>query len=128
MPLKYFIILIIFSLTACRTENQENKEIVAPKVATEEAFDKNKWQLKEGKDYPYRAQMLNDVLYNDTIRTLNKNAIIALLGEPDYYRDDTTFLYYRISENRLFTWSLTTKTMVVKLAEAGGIDWIKLHE
>ncbi len=90
------------------------------------AFDKVKWGVKEGKDYPYRDQMVNDVVYNDTIRTLGKVEIMELLGEPD--RINNGHLYYMIRQSRLASWPLHTKTMVIKLSDTDKVDWIKIHE
>ena len=70
--------------------------------------------------------MLNDVLYNDTIRTLTKNKILALLGEPD--RTNNNHLYYLISRSGIGEFTLHTKTMVVKIKEDDSIEWIKVHE
>lgn len=89
-------------------------------------FDKTKWGLKEGQDYIYRNQMLDDIVYNDTIRLLNKDEIINLLGNPD--RTNEVYLYYLITQKRLGSWPLHTKTMVVKLSDDNSIDWIKIHE
>ena len=74
-------------------------------------------------------QMLNAVVYNDTIRTLNTRIkLLELLGEPDYYRDDRSFLHYRITESRIAFFTLHTKTIVIKLSEDNAIEWIKIHE
>ncbi len=91
-------------------------------------FDQEKWRTMAGEDYPYREQMLKDVVYNDTIRSLNRQEILDLLGEPSYYRADTNFLYYTISQKRLGKWPLRTKTMVVKFSERDSIEWIKIAE
>lgn len=50
---------LIFLLSACQIEQSSSSD--AP-------FDKEKWAQKKGKDYPFRNAMLEDVLYNDTIR------------------------------------------------------------
>ena len=72
--------------------------------------------------------MLNDIVYNDTVRSLNKDDILDLLGEPSYYRSNELFLHYEITTKRLFSWTLHSKTMVSKLSEDKTIDWIKIHE
>ena len=110
------VILFIICCIACNTAEEEI------------AFDQTKWLTKEGKDYPYRYQMLNDVVYNDTIRELNKVEILNLLGEPSYYRDDENYLHYMINQKRLFSWPLHTRVMIVKFKDEATIDWIKIHE
>lgn len=81
--------------------------------------------MKEGEDYPFRAQMVNDVLYNDTIRTLNQAEIIELLGKPD--RSENGHFYYNISRNRMGNMTLNSKTLVIKFLNEEKIGWIKLH-
>ena len=111
---------------ACKTDRDDNVEDQKTVQDSEIAFDKEKWKAKDGEDYPYRDKMLNKVVYNDTIRTLNKDQLLNLLGEPDYIREG--HLYYRIDETRLGNWTLKTKTMVVKLVDDRSIEWIKIHE
>ena len=116
MKSKFLIPLIIICSISCSSDKED---IV---------FDKTKWNTKEGKDYPYRSQMLNDIVYNDTIRELNKKEILNLLGEPSYERDDEDYLHYMINQKRLFSWPLHTRVMVVKFKDEETIDWIKIHE
>ncbi|MEN8126161.1 MAG: hypothetical protein ABFR32_13660 [Bacteroidota bacterium] len=58
-------------------------------------FNKTKWRAKKGTDYLYRDLMLKDIVYNDTVRTLNKGQILELLGDPNRINDN--YLYYTIS-------------------------------
>jgi hypothetical protein len=111
---------------SCTTEKKEKYDQVTPETAVKSTFNKEKWSVKEGEDYPYRAQMLEEIVYNDTIRTLHKNEILALLGEPD--RTNEGHLYYLIAQKRLGFWTLHSKTLVIKLSDDDTIDWIKIHE
>lgn len=88
-------------------------------------FDKSRWNVSEGLDYPFRDRMVNDVVYNDTIRDLSKNEILDLLGEPD--RINENYLYYLVDQKRIGNWPLHTKTMVIKLT-GDSIEWIKIHQ
>jgi len=128
MKTQILILLLLVCGSSCNSERHENKDQANSEIATDIPFDKSKWSEKEGKDYLYRDQMLNAVVYNDTIRTLSKVQFVELLGEPDYLRDDPLYLHYRISETRLSFWTMHTKTMVVKLTEEDTIEWIKIHE
>ena len=121
------IIILLFGY-ACKTEKAERQDQINQGPIKEMTFDKTKWNIKEGEDFPYRVQMLNDVLYNDTIRSLNKKEILDLLGEPSNYRNNEDFLYYKITENGIGSWTLKTKTMVIKFLDENTIDWIKIHE
>ncbi|MBT8188873.1 MAG: hypothetical protein KJO50_09530 [Bacteroidia bacterium] len=112
------IILLIMSAYACNSDRSE--------IPSQMEFVKEKWHLKEGKDYTYRYPMLNSLLYNDTIRSLDKDEILNLLGEPDYERE--RHFYYRVQETRLVSWRLHTRTLVIKLRDDDSIEWIKVHE
>jgi outer membrane protein assembly factor BamE (lipoprotein component of BamABCDE complex) len=124
----YINTLVLFFLLACSAEKEEKTELLDNEIIVEGSFDKSKWRVKEGKDYPFREQMLDAVVYNDTIRSLNKDEVLDLLGEPSYYRNNENFLYYTIAQKRIGLWPLYTKTMIVKLTEENNIDWIKVHK
>ena len=126
--MRVFTVLLFVCCIACHNDKQDYTEDKKTKPDSEMAFEKAKWRTKDGADYPYRDKMLNDIVYNDTIRALNKDEILDLLGEPSYYRNNKNFLYYTITEKRLGPWTLHTKTMVIKLSEDSTIDWIKIHE
>lgn len=121
-----FIIPLLLSVLACNSEKDEKPGLIDHETMSEITFDQTKWRIKEGLAYPYRNQLLNSIVYNDTVRSLNKDEILDLLGEPD--RKNNGYLYYLISQRRLGFWPLHTKTMVVKLSENNTIDWIKIHE
>lgn len=112
--MRNFVILLLLGLMAC---GQEMEQVT---------FDQEKWLIKEGKDYPHREQMVNDVLYNDTIRSLNKAQLLGLLGAPD--RNNEGHLYYLIKQPRLLGWPLHTTTLVVKMEDENKVEWIKLHK
>ncbi len=114
------VIVIVALFTHCTTD----KHVISEQ---NQIFDKAKWATKDGKDYPYRESMLNSILKSDSIRSLNKDGVLALLGEPSYYRENKNYLYYRISETRIGPWPLLTETMVVKINSDESIAWIKMH-
>lgn len=126
MRIRTCILILFLWGWACTSEKKEKSDNAALETAVDSTFEKEKWLIKRGEDYPYRDQMLNDIVYNDTIRTLLKDEIIALLGAPD--RINEGHLYYLIDQRRLGSWTLHSKTMVIKLSEEGTIDWIKIHE
>lgn len=117
--------LLVF-VFACNNATDENSETAADNTQTEVHFEKWKWREKEDGNYPYRDQMLDEVLHSDTIRSLNHQQIVDLLGEPD--RVNNGYLYYTITQKRLGFWTLHQKSMVVKLTPDHHIDWIKIHE
>ena len=126
--MKIFAVLLFVFCLACKADREVYTEDMEMKPKSEMVFDNAKWKMKDGVNYPYRDKMLNDIVYNDTVRGLNKDQIIDLLGEPSYYRSNKNFLYYTITEKHLALMTLHSKTMVIKLSEGNTIDWIKIHE
>lgn len=127
MKIRPFIIVLFLSCIACNNASEENTEKPEKSILTTDiAFDKKKWATRDGVDYPYREKMLNDIVFNDTLRALNKDEFLEMLGEPD--RTNENYLYYTIAQKRLGFWPLNTKTMVIKFSESDTIDWIKIHE
>ena len=111
---------------SCKNQKEAKSELADQGIKTEIQFDKSKWGSKEGKDYPYRDQMLDDLVYNDTVRSLSKDEILDLLGEPDRRNDG--YLYYMVDQKRIGSWPLHTKSLVIKLSDDSTIDWIKIHD
>ena len=124
--MRILIVFLFICFLACKTDREENAEYDERFPDHEMAFDKKKWKTKDGADYPYRDKMIDDVVYNDTIRALDKDEILDLLGEPD--RINENHLYYMIAQKRLGFWPLHTKTLVIKLSDDNSVDWIKVHE
>jgi hypothetical protein len=126
MRTKIFITLSFLFCFACSNEKKQTNNNDYPETRIEAGFHKTKWRIKEGDDYLYRDQMVNDILYNDTIRTLSADEVLELLGKPD--RTNEGHLYYKITETSLGFWTLNQKTLVIKLSPDDSIEWIKLHE
>jgi len=116
MKRSIFFLLISVYLLSCSSVETPN----------EIGFIKEKWMQKEGADYPFRSLMLNNVVYNDTIRQLNRNEILNLLGPPD--RDNENHIYYLVAQTRLGLWPLHSRFLVIKFKEEDVVDWIKIHE
>ncbi len=121
------ILLILFpACFSCNTTREEDSENEGKTAELEMAFDKTKWEDKEGKDYPFRERMLNDILYSDTVRSQSKDGVLELLGKPD--RINENYLYYMIAQKRIGSWPLHTKTLVIKLTDNNTVEWIKIHD
>ncbi len=88
-------------------------------------FDRLEWSYQESGDYPYREAMLDSVIYSDTTRNLSREQIEQLLGTPD--RTNENHFYYTITQKRIGSCPLHTKTMVIKFSR-DSIEWIKVHE
>lgn len=121
------ILLLVILFTSCnKNTNYQTKNSKETKPKSELTFDQKKWLHKEGKDFPYREKMYKDVVYNDSIRKLNKDQIHKLLGAPT--KTNKGHIYYRIKETRFLGWKLHTRTVVFKFKEDQSIEWIKIHE
>ena len=110
---------------------------MAKAIHTEEAFEEHLLYLefnlicclvyeKKDGEYPWRALMLDDLMHHDSIRALNQNELISLLGEPT--RINENHLYYRIDESSLGNWTLHTQTLVIKYADEDSLVWMKIHQ
>jgi hypothetical protein len=126
MKTRVFIAFLFVCFISCSSNREENVENEKNTSDSEMTFDKEKWRAKDGKDYLFRDRMLNDIAYNDSVRSQNKIEILDLLGEPD--RSNENHLYYLIAETRLGFWPLHTKTLVIKFSDDSTIDWIRIHE
>ncbi|WP_297764486.1 hypothetical protein [uncultured Muriicola sp.] len=121
-----FTLVVVFLICIGCNRNAEKVAGDLESTTSEVKFDKTKWLTKEDSDYPYREQMLHDIVYNDSIRKLTKDELLVLLGKPD--RSNEGHLYYMISQKKLGFWPIRTKTLVIKLTEENTIEWIKIHE
>ena len=89
-------------------------------------FNSKEWAIKNEDGYLHRASMLDDVIWNERIRSLRRDSLIQVLGRPD--REKNNHLYYLIDQKRIGFWPMNTKTMVIKLNELSGVEWIKIHQ
>lgn len=88
-------------------------------------FDATKWKIKEGDDYPFRENMLKDLVENVTLKGIKHDQLIQLLGRPD--RVDSSYLFYRVFQKRIDFFPLSTKTLVIKLTKDSTVEWRKIH-
>ena len=126
MHTRFLILFFLMGFVSCQNTGEQSNEKEETAVHEEMKFDEAKWKTKDDGDYPHRAKMLNDILYNDSIRALHKDEILDLLGEPD--RVNENYLYYTINKKSLGFWTLHARTMVIKFSGDDTIEWIKIHE
>lgn len=126
MRIAVSMVLLLLASFACSNDRKSKSDHPELGEKAEIQFDRSKWSSKDGDDYPFRDQMLNDLLYNDTVRMLDEKEILNLLGEPD--RSTDGHLYYMISQKRLGSWPLHTKSLVIKFSNDSAIEWMKIHE
>lgn len=121
------ICFLSFSLCCFACNSAHDEQTDYPDSGTNIEFDKTKWATKVGKDYPYRDAMLEDVITDESWRSLNREGILDSLGEPD--RTNDNHLYYMIKQKRLGFWALHSKFLVIKLRNNNdSIEWMKVHE
>ncbi|MCF6133211.1 hypothetical protein [Flavobacterium wongokense] len=118
------IFIVLISTVACKSNDEENAKKDS-KTTGRIAFDWKKWQTKEDKDYPYRNDMIDDLIASDTIKKLSKAKILSILGEPD--RIDNNYFFYQIDQERIGSWPITTKTLVIKIKNDETVEWVKIH-
>lgn len=126
MKTRLLTVILFLACFSCHSNNKDLHENDGHVADPEVAFDKTKWEAKEGKDYPFRESMLNDILYGDTVRSQTGDGVLDLLGKPDRTNED--YLYYMIAQKRIGSWPLHTKTLVIKLTENDTVEWIKIHD
>ena len=136
MKKRIIVIFFLFGCLSCMEDEKSEKPDSLPDTAvaseqveltSDSIFDKERWRIKVGPDYPYRNRMVEDLITNQGIRKLKYDEIIERLGEPD--RSNEGHLYYRIDQTRLGgVWPLHTKTMVIQLAPDSTVNWVKIHE
>ncbi len=90
------------------------------------AFDAEKWRFQSGSNYPYRNQMLKELVYTDRLRLLNEQQIVEQLGLPD--KQSGNFMYYRISQKRIGLMPLNTTTLVIELSRTSKKNKVLIHE
>lgn len=95
-------------------------------MEAQQKFDKSKWIMNNGNDYPYRDDMLNDLINNVKLKEIKYDSLISLLGPAN--REDGQYLFYRIMQHRLGFFVLSEKTLVVKLNEDSTVAWRKIKE
>lgn len=116
---KIFIIIVVLGLLSC---NQ------ADKSASEghEKFDRAKWAVKDGDDFPNREKMIHELLEQKLLQGKTKPEILKLLGEPT--REDNGYLFYLIAQERIGFFPLHTKTLVIKFRSDDIVEWVKIHK
>ena len=110
-------LILLICCVACKKKPQQ-----------EEKFDSSKWAIVKEKSYPYRDKMLKDLIDNIELHGLKQDSILSLLGKPN--RVDNGHLFYTVLQEFFpnTSWPIRTKTLVIKLAKDGTVEWRKIHE
>jgi hypothetical protein len=119
MPIRTCLLFVILFCFSCN--NKKSDKVTAGKIE----FDKAKWSIKEGEVYPYRKEMLDDLIANHLVHGLKYNEVLDMLGQPT--KTDTGYLFYRISRKSSGIVTLNVKTLVVKFTKDSTLEWRKIH-
>lgn len=118
--MKFVILLICFLPFLCACNNDKDAT-----ANTYVKFDKTKWQLKVGEAYPYRDEMLKDLIDSINLKNISYDSLINILGQPD--RVNEGHLYYNLSRKEIGVVTLGTKSFVIKLKPDSTVEWRKIH-
>ena len=114
------IISLIFFL--CLIGACNNKKVDATALVK---FDKVKWQTKDGDAYPYRDEMLDNLIDSVNRKGIQFDSLIKILGQPD--RVNEGHLYYNIHRKKMFAIAFGTKSFVIKLKPDSTVEWRKIY-
>ncbi|HKJ06471.1 MAG TPA: hypothetical protein VJ970_03310 [Flavobacteriaceae bacterium] len=123
---KFLVVLSCILVASCAESDNDNPLDISENSLNDSIFNRAKWDIKENNTYVYRKYMMDDIVYNDTIRDLNKQQILNLLGEPN--RVNENHIYYLIDETRLIFWPLHTTMVVFRFNDKDEVVWIKIHK
>jgi hypothetical protein len=119
MIIRNLLVLTTLCCLACKNTGKDKKE---------EKFDKVKWAITYGAEYPYRDNMLTDLITNYKFTGLKKEEIINLLGQPN--RSGSGYLFYTIVYEYQGNIPVArhNKTLVIKLTNDSTVEWREIHE
>jgi len=101
------LLLLLLICSACHNNEEATKSDIS--------FERTKWDAKDGVNYTYRKQMVNDLLNNYKWPGVKKDSVLKLLGEPDVV-EEGIFLLYHYEQKRLGGFPLSTQSLVIELA------------
>jgi hypothetical protein len=124
------LILLGFLIFSIVTITREARPIEEESTSIEESdellFDKELWSQKQGEEYPYRIQMLNDLVNSERLKGLTEEEVEDLLGRP--LRTDKNYIFYRVDETLMFNYPLHTTSLVLKLSADSTVHEVYIHK
>lgn len=102
---KLILILLLFC-SACSNKDEASEPDIK--------FERTEWDTKDGSNYTYRKQMINDLLNNYHWAGIKKDSVVKLLGEPNEIEEDI-FMLYNYEQKYLFSFPLSTQALVIQL-------------
>jgi hypothetical protein len=123
MKTKIILLLLYISVLACKNNSYESVSETKPE--TEIAFDSAKWKTRQGQEFPYRAQMLDDLVQSKKLKGLKKSDVLNLLGEPS--RTDKNYMFYEVSRDKIEFFTLRAKTLVLRFSPEDTVEAVLVH-
>ena len=118
MKNKYFLSIVLLCFLGCMPKKQ---------VVNEAEFNKAKWAIQIGKEYPYRDNMLHNLIANKRLNGLKRDSILNLLGQPN--RNDSNFIFYMVAQKMLAgVFPLHTKMLVIKFSYDSTVIAAKIYD
>ncbi len=124
--MRILILFLLFLTISCKDNSQESTNLTEQTVAKEHLFDALKWKIKKEDAYPYRSQMLDDLVYNVPLKGLTKEELLTVLGPAD--RTDGDYLFYTIAMDHVMGYPLNSTNLVIKIGADGKVAWRKIHK
>lgn len=124
--MRSLILLFFFIFLSCKDNSQETTNATEQVVTKAHLFDASKWKIKKEDAYPYRSQMLDDLVYNVPLKGLTKEELLTVLGSAD--RIDGDYLFYTIAMDRVMGYPLNSTNLVIKIGADGKVAWRKIHK
>lgn len=121
---KLLILVVALCIVACQKFEAEKPDRSLPPV--DKPFESAKWKMANGEEYPYRAEMLGDLMTTDTLRHKTLDEVKELLGEPS--RINEGHIYYTVSANKMGMWQLNTVALVLKLSKDSLVEKIVVYK
>lgn len=122
--MKYLTFALMLCFLSCQKFEAEKPDNQPP--AVDKPFDSEKWKIAEGEDFPYRAEMLGDLMTTDTLRHKTLDEVKELLGEPS--RVNEGYIYYTISDDQIGFFRLHTVALVLRLSKDSLVDKIVVYK
>ena len=117
-PISFVLVMYITSMFACK--------LSSPKPIK---FDRAKWLDREDlRSYPYRDDMLTDLIKHHQIKGLTRKQLVDSLGEGENYEDSKDSLYYDIIVNYGYLDPKSGKYLVIGFDRDSIANYFKVVE
>lgn len=107
-------------------KRQQQQELQRQRQRQQLGFDSELWKAGAEHGSEEREAMLKDLMSIDSLRYSSEDVLVDVLGKPDKRVEG--YLYYRIKETQLITWTVHAKTLVIVLGGDTARHKMLIHE